>query len=380
MIIWLYGCVSVVIISITGLVMIVFLPLLQNDHQSNTSQFFVGLAVGTLCSDALLHLLPHAFSSQSDHHFDNETEDEHPEFHTESSHSHSDSVWYGLLALAGIIGFLFFERIATIFIDLFNQPSNSHHEEQKGASCSRNTAEFLGPELDKLNNLHPHHEMEDLSSVINGKNVQDLQVHDECHRSTISFPKPNGEGYVHITAHHHHHKAHRGPSATLMVLLGDLVHNLFDGLAIGVAFAGSGISGGISTSIAVFCHEIPHELGDFTIIIRSGMRLRNAIFWNCLASLICFLGMAIGIILGSIKDAWLSALIGGTFLYISLVDMVPELDSCPHLPSKSRAIKLTVQLIGILIGIMIMFFISVYENKLNFDFLKPHVTIEQPTS
>ena len=49
-----------------------------------------------------------------------------------------------------------------------------------------------------------------------------------------------------------------------MIIIGDTLHNIGDGLAIGATFAkggNSGFSGGISTSIAVFCHELPHELG-----------------------------------------------------------------------------------------------------------------------
>lgn len=55
-------------------------------------------------------------------------------------------------------------------------------------------------------------------------------------------------------------------SVAWMVLIGDGIHNFLDGIAIGVAFSEGwpdGLHGGISTSIAILCHELPHELGEY---------------------------------------------------------------------------------------------------------------------
>ena len=45
-----------------------------------------------------------------------------------------------------------------------------------------------------------------------------------------------------------------------MIILGDGLHNFIDGLAIGVSFTNN-IVEGISTSLAILCEELPHELG-----------------------------------------------------------------------------------------------------------------------
>lgn len=57
-------------------------------------------------------------------------------------------------------------------------------------------------------------------------------------------------------------------------LAADAAHNFTDGLAIGASFlAGRNI--GIITTITIFLHEIPHEIGDFAILVKSGCTKRK---------------------------------------------------------------------------------------------------------
>ena len=77
----------------------------------------------------------------------------------------------------------------------------------------------------------------------------------------------------------------------------NLLRSYLDGLAIGTAFMQS-IDRGIIISVAIACEEFPHELGDFAVLLRSGMTTRQAVFFNFLSAFFCYLGLILGTCIG----------------------------------------------------------------------------------
>lgn len=145
--------------------------------------------------------------------------------------------------------------------------------------------------------------------------------------------------------------------------MGDGLHNFTDGMAIGAAFSGS-VAGGFSTAVAVFCHELPHELGDFAMLLKAGMTMKQALFYNLLSSVLCILGNACGVMLGNTPNAssWVFALAAGMFIYIALVDMMPELSSAHE--DEGNLVQCFLHFGGLLLGFLVMALIAIYEHDL----------------
>lgn len=121
---------------------------------------------------------------------------------------------------------------------------------------------------------------------------------------------------------------HHPQEATAEVLLwGDALHNFIDGIVIGVAFSASRELG-IVAAVAVFAHEVPQEIGDFGVLLGTGMPRRRALALNY-ASAFAIVPGAVAAFLWS--SAWGSAvpvllpIAAGGFLYIALADLVPSL-------------------------------------------------------
>jgi zinc and cadmium transporter len=140
----------------------------------------------------------------------------------------------------------------------------------------------------------------------------------------------------HGSLHHHanhvpddgrRHLESGRPELASINLIGDAIHNFIDGALIAASYmAGSTL--GVSTTLAVVCHELPQELGDFGVLVHSGLRVRQAIVFNLASASLAVLGavltLSLGPMTGTVTELLLPVTAGG-FVYIAAADLIPDL-------------------------------------------------------
>lgn len=126
----------------------------------------------------------------------------------------------------------------------------------------------------------------------------------------------------HNCSDHNQKPRHLAP----LVITADAAHNFIDGVIIAGSFLVS-IPLGIATTIAVLLHEIPQEIADFGLLLHSGLSKARALLFNFLSALTAFLGAGLALILSNVEHFSVLAIAftGGSFLYIAIADIVPEL-------------------------------------------------------
>ena len=166
--------------------------------------------------------------------------------------------------------------------------------------------------------------------------------------------------------------------AGLLNLIADFTHNITDGLALSSSFYASPTLGA-TTTVAVFFHEIPHEVGDFALLIQSGFSKRKAMGAQFVTAVGAFIGTFIGIFVqeygngnaaasgeGAGFGIWGTSLhwgdmllpfTAGTFLYVGTVAVIPELLETG--PRKGEELRKTgMQFMAMALGAAIMLGIS----------------------
>jgi zinc transporter 7 len=161
-------------------------------------------------------------------------------------------------------------------------------------------------------------------------------------------------------------------------LIADFTHNITDGLAMSASFYTSPTIGA-TTTMAVFFHEIPHEVGDFALLIQSGFSKRAAMGAQFVTAIGAMLGTLIGILVqeygGSAATStgeivglagtslqWGDLLLpftAGTFLYVGTVAVIPEMLEVDKSASKAAEWRKTLtQFAAVAAGAGIMLYIS----------------------
>jgi zinc and cadmium transporter len=112
-----------------------------------------------------------------------------------------------------------------------------------------------------------------------------------------------------------------------LILVGDALHNLADGAVIAAAFLTSKPLG-FATTLAVFAHEIPQEVGDFAILLSAGYTRKKALVSNAVSASSALLGAgAAYAFLGEVQSAIpvVMSVSAASFLYVAVADLFPEL-------------------------------------------------------
>ena len=140
-------------------------------------------------------------------------------------------------------------------------------------------------------------------------------------------------------------------------LAADFTHNFTDGLAIGASYLVS-VNVGLVTTATILIHEVPHEIGDFAILVQSGYPKRKAMFLQLSTATGAMIGTFFGLLADSfsgIATMWILPFTAGGFIYIATVSVIPEL-----LENTSiwQSIK---EILAMFIGVALMVFIAMVE-------------------
>lgn len=301
---------STLIISAAPFLILFFVPLDNTKESEPLLKILLSFASGGLLGDAFLHLIPHALVPHT--HLSSEEVHSHSHSHNqgdeESEHGHDMSV--GLCVLLGIIMFLIVEKAVRII-----KTDHGH--------------------------IHVHNVTENLSK----KNKNDKKLQKGSDKSDVDFKEKveNSENEIKIAGY--------------LNLVADFLHNFTDGLAIGASYlAGKNI--GYITTFTILLHEVPHEIGDFAILIQSGYSKRKAMMLQLTTAVGALLGTYVSLLaegMGDLATMWILPFTAGGFIYIATVSVIPELLIDTNF---RQSVK---EIIALLLGVYMMVLIAEYE-------------------
>ena len=121
--------------------------------------------------------------------------------------------------------------------------------------------------------------------------------------------------------HHHHHGA-----KPLSLIFGGMLHSFVDGVSVAAAFS-AGRRIGWLTAVAITLHEVPHRMGDYALLRHLNVSPARAQRFLLLIAAAAMAGVAVVGLAGHAFAAtdWLLPVSAASFVYIALVNLMPEL-------------------------------------------------------
>ncbi|KAG2469168.1 S39A7 protein, partial [Polypterus senegalus] len=234
-------------------------------------------------------------------------------------HSHLMSV--GLWVLAGIMVFLVVEKFVR---HIKGGHSHGHgHSHGKGNKAKDSSEE----------------EEEKKESGIQSKTDKNIKKKEStpCQKKDEKTNDIKVSGYLNLAA--------------------DFTHNFTDGLAIGASFLVSP-SVGLVTTVTILLHEVPHEIGDFAILVQSGCSKKKAMSLQLLTAVGAMAGTCCSLLaegIGEAATAWILPFTAGGFIYIATVSVIPEL------LHDSKPVQSLLEILAMVFGVVMMILIAEYE-------------------
>ncbi|XP_053349315.1 zinc transporter ZIP13 isoform X2 [Clarias gariepinus] len=275
--VWFCSILGSIAVGLSGIFPLLVIPIeagaaLKTEAGCQNLKKLLSFAIGGLLGDVFLHLLPEAWAHSSRNNL-------------REKHYHTQGLW----VLIGLMSFLILEKM---FPDEDGSDSSAVNHVNNSCSAEHRSDHFI-------------------SSEINGVCANN----NASSKPTTDTVSQAGQGKIKTSGY--------------LNLLANCIDNFTHGLAVAGSFLVSR-KVGFLTTFAILLHEIPHEVGDFAILLRAGFDRWSAARMQLSTALGGVLGACFALSAQSQQGAenataWILPFSSGGFLYIALVNVVPDL-------------------------------------------------------
>ncbi|XP_059050547.1 zinc transporter ZIP13 homolog [Achroia grisella] len=344
---WLFAALASVLVGLSGILPLLIIPIdetatFKDGSGAATLRILLSFAVGGLLGDVFLHLLPEAWEND----LKSTPDGEHV------------SMKCGLWCLFGMLVFIVVEKL---FATVEAEDDDDDDKQKQNGSIQQIEIE----EIEKLLEVERKQRGKGKGEGICGGNgkVTAKQLYDSCvfnnnttGEGVCCSARASGSGARGASGalgggggpgsrwmgrcllreardkalHATKEKTGKKQVAGYLNLMANSIDNFTHGLAVGGSFL-VGFRVGLLTTFAILVHEIPHEVGDFAILLKSGFSRWEAAKAQLATASAGLIGAMTAVICSGANNAieaktsWIAPFTAGGFLHIALVTVLPEL-------------------------------------------------------